>query len=702
MPVPSATRAFHLHAVAAAAGLDPIAPGGMVPALAAHYRDLTALRYDYPAVLLDDAADGDLVKPLSTIVDDLLREIADGDDHTRIAAHVLDIERHLRIAASRGERGALRALWDRTVATLGPRDDAWQDSVRRARAALMVDGELVDCDATASRRIVRHLWQARQRDKSARFRAHADRLVRRLSEILRGDRAHSCAGRNDAALRSSFGGSHRELFDFQALATAIASRTPATIMPAARRDRLLRLIAALEEQPFYPGSADHALPFAFDSCAAAAQAYRERLPALRHLVSTLGAAELEGAGQYHAARHDEFFAQLDRGQIALDARDLALFPDYLVQLPASALSPIEYTAFLDILDARLPIKVLVDIDDVLPAALGSDQGRGRARQLARIAAGLGRTFVLQAPSSHLVQMHAQIARGLGEAGPALLSVFTGTAPTLAGLTPYLAGALALETRVFPALIVHPTGSGADLSFNPQPNADWPVYPLDYETGAHARASDDIALTAADLLACDRRQAGHFAVAPESLAGDCLVPLHRWLSLPEPERRASAPFIWLTGETHRLRRVIVDAAVARETEECLEHWRGMRQLAPSPDQTSPVADTAAVAAPTAPVDTLPTAPTVVPVPGESADRPAGVPYIETPRCSSCNECIQLNGRMFKYDANNQAYIADADAGTYRELVEAAESCQVSIIHPGVPRRPDEPGLDELLQRAAAFP
>ena len=55
----------------------------------------------------------------------------------------------------------------------------------------------------------------------------------------------------------------------------------------------------------------------------------------------------------------------------------------------------------------------------------------------------------------------------------------------------------------------------------------------------------------------------------------------------------------------------------------------------------------------------------------------------------------------YDANKQAYIADLAAGTYRELVEAAESCQVSIIHPGKPRNLQEPGLDELVARAEPF-
>ena len=58
-------------------------------------------------------------------------------------------------------------------------------------------------------------------------------------------------------------------------------------------------------------------------------------------------------------------------------------------------------------------------------------------------------------------------------------------------------------------------------------------------------------------------------------------------------------------------------------------------------------------------------------------------------------------MFAYNENRQAYIANPAAGTYAQLVEAAESCQVSIIHPGQPRNPNEPGLEDLLARAASF-
>ena len=85
----------------------------------------------------------------------------------------------------------------------------------------------------------------------------------------------------------------------------------------------------------------------------------------------------------------------------------------------------------------------------------------------------------------------------------------------------------------------------------------------------------------------------------------------------------------------------------------------------------------------------------------AQRSPDEAYIETERCSSCNECILINGKMFAYNANKQAFIADLNAGTYGQLVEAAESCQVSVIHPGKPTNPDEPGVEELLKRAEPF-
>ncbi|AHG92618.1 pyruvate flavodoxin/ferredoxin oxidoreductase domain protein (plasmid) [Gemmatirosa kalamazoonensis] len=77
------------------------------------------------------------------------------------------------------------------------------------------------------------------------------------------------------------------------------------------------------------------------------------------------------------------------------------------------------------------------------------------------------------------------------------------------------------------------------------------------------------------------------------------------------------------------------------------------------------------------------------------------YIESDRCTTCNECINLNKKLFAYNADKQAYVKDATAGTFAQLVMAAEKCPVSAIHPGTPLNPKEKDLDKWLKRAQAF-
>jgi ferredoxin len=78
-----------------------------------------------------------------------------------------------------------------------------------------------------------------------------------------------------------------------------------------------------------------------------------------------------------------------------------------------------------------------------------------------------------------------------------------------------------------------------------------------------------------------------------------------------------------------------------------------------------------------------------------------PWIDSILCTTCNDCINLNGQVFKYNANRQAVISDPTAGTYAQLVQAAEKCPSRCIHPGTPLDPNEPNLDELKERAKKF-
>jgi ferredoxin len=120
-------------------------------------------------------------------------------------------------------------------------------------------------------------------------------------------------------------------------------------------------------------------------------------------------------------------------------------------------------------------------------------------------------------------------------------------------------------------------------------------------------------------------------------------------------------------------------------------------ATAPAAGAATAETAA-AAPGAPPAAAAGAAPLAPV---APERNPDEAWIETARCPSCNECQNINDRMFTYNENKQAYIVDVKLGTYRQLVEAAEVCQVAIIHPGKPWNPSEPGLDELVARAEAF-
>lgn len=110
---------------------------------------------------------------------------------------------------------------------------------------------------------------------------------------------------------------------------------------------------------------------------------------------------------------------------------------------------------------------------------------------------------------------------------------------------------------------------------------------------------------------------------------------------------------------------------------------------------PVVSQAVAAAPVAPSAALAEAAQEVPA------GPAREPTVDTPRCTSCDECTRLNKKLFAYDGNKQAYIVDPRAGTFKQLVLAAERCTAQIIHPGTPWNPDEPDLEKWIRRAQAF-
>jgi pyruvate-ferredoxin/flavodoxin oxidoreductase len=123
---------------------------------------------------------------------------------------------------------------------------------------------------------------------------------------------------------------------------------------------------------------------------------------------------------------------------------------------------------------------------------------------------------------------------------------------------------------------------------------------------------------------------------------------------------------------------------------------------------PTTPTAAVHAPPAPVAAaaaVAPAPSAAPLAAAAAvavdETMVLEAYVDSARCTTCNECTNLNNKMFAYNGDNQAYVKDPKAGTFQQLVIAAERCPVSIIHPGSPLNAKEKDLAKWVKRAEKF-
>ena len=706
------------------------------PALFGAYHDLTRLRTDFPLVLGSPQTTGPWVVSLVDAVDAALRATTQpGARDEAVRRQSLALEQLIRSRFADGERGPLSRLWQLAreelheastsadTEAVAPGSGA---TLERVRKALDADGELVGCDDHLAPKMVRRAWQQAEQQRAERLHARIERLIRQLADIIRADFRHSAEARSAEYLQSSFASADHNVLDFEAMAQILRTAPTAPPLPEQRKRRILAAIDTLRAQRFVVptagGTATSIEPYAFDfdNCSAALAAFDTRLPEMSALVRAIAVAELEIENRYDETRHDGYFENFDDNR--LGPADIDLFPAYLVTVAAD--DPQVRNDVLELLQTGLPFKILAQCTDpVGDIGLSAGQlafGR-RGQNLARMALGLGNVSVLQAPQALLYRLRDAVLQTVTRTGAALFSIYAGP--------DYLTAAAACDSRVFPCLVYDPAnGPGQarrySLTGNPQIERDWPLHSLQYESAAHGRQQTELAFTLADFLAADARFADFFAGVTEAAAGDehenILVPIDAYLQLDARERARALPCVTLIDQNRQLFRAIVNEKIVDATIRCRDAWRELQELggigdshtAPSPaaaraqpeaEAEQPTAQTSQPSESTAsPAEAASTAEPAEAASPDSAPAPApDGPWIETIRCTTCNECTQINDRMFAYNEDMRAYIADPDAGSFRELVEAAETCQVAIIHPGKPRNTDEPDLEELIERARPF-
>ncbi len=298
--------------------------------------------------------------------------------------------------------------------------------------------------------------------------------------------------------------------------------------------------------------------------------------------------------------------------------------------------------------------------------------------------------------------------------------------------------------------------------NPQAGNDWPVETLEYRDADGETTEMELAFTFADYALLMPALHDHFRTVPKGFESADLVPVDRYLELGDVQADRPVPYVWGIDAQGELVRLVVSRALVFACRDRLNYWRTLQELAgihnfyveeaidrvvaeqqaalaaereqlqkahekeletvrtqasgeamgqlvdvlmgadlsDMIDKGSTVVSMPASEAPA--IEESVTA-AAEPEPEQEAEEALSFdePWLDTASCTTCDDCMGVNKMMFAYNDDKQAIIRDPRAGPYADLVEAAEICPAKCIHPGKPLDPSEPGLEELMARAAPF-
>lgn len=538
---------------------------------------------------------------------------------------------------------------------------------------------------------------------AARRTPAGDRICSRYASLVETLRA-VLADNPATPAPETFGEEAGQFFDTEALRALKRPARPKSGLDSDRRRRIEDAVRELEQWREQASKWPVVLLYATDAPSAPAgviavssqDPFRDALAASAELLAAFGAARraaevgrLEADAHFDPAIHADRIGREDWQ--SAEAEELQALPLVVVRESALRLAEVSLAAFAQTLRSGLPVLVIVEsrVEDLAPDLPGAAMAHPEA-------------FVAGVTPARMDDCRTALESAASALRPA--AVFFSTSPALREAE------LMVRTGLAPRFRRSPGGLTAT------------------EEGWAAPAG---------LVALDAFR-GHMRVLPEDAPGQDLMEAAEYLARFAVEPPLAIPFVEAVDADGGVRRV----ALSREAMFwCRERERARivapRRIfhpgppanpdAPAPDQieqarkegasqavhrlvsallgSSPlkIGDlSAAMVQPTAKPAPPPAIAAPAPVAvAESAPPDAGSedPYVESYLCTSCNDCLKVNDRMFQYDGNQQIYLADASAGTYAELVQAAEKCPAKCIHPGTPRPGDGTATAAMKARAA---
>ena len=725
-------REFHL------AGKDREAkpsetPVAWLPAAAAARRDHSGFPLHYQA-----AGDPDF-RALRDVIDEAIA--AAGDEIPLLAGQAAELTQALAKAAADGAADLSQAL---PIALGALREELEEDDQsafdvesRRLQTVLRRPGKLLGFEASSALYIhLRLLLDARETSR-ARFTAKARTLEQRLAGLMQGE----AVAQDADALAESLGEAGDRFFDPDALAHSLKRSSGHKPLTGARRDRVRQawdtlrdFLAHAARQPrvylIHAGGRSDAPSLDGievledeDPYAEALRRFERTAVAWREAYQAVHVAELELENAYEPDRHDRAVARIDWESASVE--ELEAMPALVVVESAERLAERSLTSWGRLLRSGRPVQAIV----TRPASLAIDElGGAVAPDFGFMAMAHREALVVEAP----LAAPRELMAGLRRMSRSLRVCLAVIAVPDDGDEDGRKAAAAYAARVTPSYVYDPKlgeswAGKFSLRGNPEPEAVWPA--AAWEAGAQMEAP----LTPADAAALDGSWRRRFLLVPSEAWSDEQIELGEYLAAYIETAPQKVPFIWAAEASGRLGRAIVPREIASACRDVRRAWRTYQELAGvhnayvesavederkrwandadletarAVDQAkhegaaeaihrlvAALADPRGLAAATAngalAATAVPVAAPVVqaqepaePEPPPAGDAPSG-PYIDSALCTSCNDCINLNPRMFQYNENKQAFIADAKAGPYKTLVKAAAACPAQCIHPGPP-------------------
>ncbi len=461
--------------------------------------------------------------------------------------------------------------------------------------------------------------------------------------------------------------------------------------------------------------------------------------------------ELELEDKYNPAEHDEFLTYFNWRHFSDEEWELC--PPVVAVGGDGAMYDIGFQNLSRVMASGMPIKVVVVDTQVYSNTGGqactsgfigqvSDMAQfGKAikgkqeprKEIGLIGMAHRNTYVMQSTISHPNHMIEGFIQGLKARRPALFNIYSTCQPEH-GIGDDMSAAqskLAVESRAYPLFRYNPDAGKTpeecfDLEGNPQMDEDWPSYSIKYQEDGVEKEME-VPLTFADFAVTEGRFRKQFRAAPRDTWNENMMPLAEFLDLDEDDREGVFPYVWMADKKGQLMRLVVAQPIVESCEDRLDFWDMLRSLAgedrPSTDSLvedvrqdvvgkimsglmqmagasgEGLAALASAGGGAATAASTGAGAAGAPAAGASGDYLA--PWIDTAECTACDECTQLNSKIFEYNADKKAVIKNAEAGPYKDLVKAAERCTARVIHPGLPRNRNEKGIEKWIKRGEKY-